>query len=282
MLHISLCTISFRHQLISLPEIATWAAQTGFDGIELWGAHARNLEEQPYLNGRWLRDYRLSVPMLSDYLPIDGSDRDAERHCRQLCQLAQRWQTTKLRTFAGNISSADLNSEQFEHLVKRLQLYCTITREAGIDLLLETHPSTGADNTTATLRLLQAVCHPALKVNFDVLHIWEAGDNAIDSWQQLAPWIRHMHIKNISHRQHLGVFQPANIYAAAGSREGIVPVLDGCFDYPAFFRALPADTALFASLEWFGNDVKQTLARDSCALGKLINQATKGPTSLAG
>lgn len=36
---ISLCTISFRHQLIDLKDIAFWARDTGFQGIELWGVH---------------------------------------------------------------------------------------------------------------------------------------------------------------------------------------------------------------------------------------------------
>ena len=34
MIRFHLCTISFRHQLVSLPELATWAGATGFDGIE--------------------------------------------------------------------------------------------------------------------------------------------------------------------------------------------------------------------------------------------------------
>ena len=54
MIRFHLCTISFRHQLVSLPELATWAGATGFDGIELWGVHARHLSEQPGLDGRWL------------------------------------------------------------------------------------------------------------------------------------------------------------------------------------------------------------------------------------
>lgn len=42
----SLCTISFRHQLISFTDIVQFAYKNGFEGIELWGIHAQNLYTQ--------------------------------------------------------------------------------------------------------------------------------------------------------------------------------------------------------------------------------------------
>ena len=42
-MNLSVCTITFRHQLISIAEIAKWSVANGFQGIELWGAHATNL-----------------------------------------------------------------------------------------------------------------------------------------------------------------------------------------------------------------------------------------------
>ena len=42
-MNVAVCTISFRHQLISIDELASWAQAQRFQGIELWGVHARNL-----------------------------------------------------------------------------------------------------------------------------------------------------------------------------------------------------------------------------------------------
>ena len=56
-----------------MEEIANWAQQQQFDGIELWGIHAINLTDQPQLNAQWLKTYGLSVSMISDYLPLQGS-----------------------------------------------------------------------------------------------------------------------------------------------------------------------------------------------------------------
>ena len=82
MIRFHLCTISFRHQLVSLPELATWAGATGFDGIELWGVHARHLVQQPGLDGRWLKSQGLGIPMVSDYLPLEGGEQEATRYTR--------------------------------------------------------------------------------------------------------------------------------------------------------------------------------------------------------
>ena len=37
-MRIALCTISFRHHLVSIGELARFARGHGFDGIELWGS----------------------------------------------------------------------------------------------------------------------------------------------------------------------------------------------------------------------------------------------------
>lgn len=260
MIHLSLCTISFRHHLISLPEIACWARDSGFQGIELWGAHARNLINQPELNASWVAQYDLDISMLSDYLTLDKPQKNALEQCLSLCDLAQRWGTTKVRTFAGAKSSRSTNKEDYEHLVSRLRFYCSIFAEHGIDLLIETHPNTFADTSDSTLQLIESVDAENLKINFDVLHIWESGECTINAWHKLLPFIRHMHLKNISDRLHLNVFEPSNIYAAAGSREGIVPTFDGAFDYNNFFKEIP--NVCEASLEWFGGDMKNVLLHD--------------------
>ncbi len=268
MIQLSLCTISFRHQLVSLPELAAFARHHQLDGLELWGAHAKNLWEQPHLNAEWLREYGLHVSMLSDYLPMTGPLQAGRKKLQTLCSLAQQWQTGKIRTFAGQTSSAKTSGEQRHALVRRLRCYCLQAADQGRELLVETHPNTYADCTHSTLQLLEEVDHPALKLNFDVLHIWEAGEDPVTAWRQLAPHIRHLHLKNILGRKNLPVFEPANIYSAAGFRHGLVPLFSGSYDFGEFLQSLPAETVHSASLEWFGDRPKQVIAEDC----RLINQ----------
>ncbi|WP_077963421.1 sugar phosphate isomerase/epimerase family protein [Ensifer adhaerens] len=261
-MRVSLCTITFRHQLISLDEIAAWAEANDFQGIELWGAHARNLAPRADRNAEWLDGYGLSVPMISDYLPLDG-DVEALRHkAVELCRLARRWRTRKIRTFAGSRGSLEVSADERQQIVERLKEICTITASYGIHLLAETHPKTLADTAASTNRLIEEVNHPYFAINFDTLHVWEGGDDPVAVHRTMKPHIRHYHLKNIVSRADLTVFEPANVYAAAGSRRGMTPLFEGVVDYDRFLAEVAGESQVDASLEWFGNDCLETLRRD--------------------
>lgn len=261
-MNISLCTITFRHQLISLAEIANFACESGFDGIELWGAHARNLAPQMDKDAEWLAHYGLTVPMISDYLPLEGDDKVLRRKTVELCRLARRWKAKKIRTFAGGKASADTTADERDHLITRLREVATIVESYGIDLLAETHPNTLADTAASTIRLIGEVNHPALAINFDILHVWEAGDDPIALHRSIGEHVQHYHLKNISERRHLHVFSPPNVYSAAGDRTGLTPLLEGAVDYADVLAGIPVMGMADVSLEWFGNDVFRSLHRD--------------------
>jgi len=265
-MNISLCTITFRHQLISLAEIANFARESGFDGIELWGAHARNLAPQMDKGADWLAHYDLTIPMISDYLPLEGDDEVLRRKTVELCRLARRWKAQKIRTFAGGNASAETTSEERLHLVTRLREVAAIVESYGIELLAETHPNTLADTAASTIRLIEEVNHPALAINFDVLHVWEAGDDPVTLHRAIHEHIRHYHLKNISDRRHLHVFSPGNVYSAAGDRTGLTPLFEGAVDYVDIMADIRAMATADVSLEWFGNDAFHILSRDCEAL----------------
>lgn len=271
-MHLSLCTISFRHHLTSMEEIASWAQQHHFDGIELWGIHAMNLADQPQLNARWLDDYALSVSMISDYLPLQGSLQQAYQKVDNLCQLAHRWGSRKLRTFAGQKASIDVGTAERQRWTEQLHLLAERCRQHGIRLLVETHPQTLADTTASTLRLLKEVDHASLAVNFDVLHLWEAGENLRQSLAKLLPFVEHFHLKNILSRQQLAVFAPSNVYSPAGNHHGMVGLFEGAVDYRAFLQNLPETVVAEASLEWFGPSVHSVLQNDSQQLQQFFKQ----------
>ena len=90
-MNLSVCTISFRHQLISIAEIAKWSVANSFQGIELWGAHATNLEDQPLYGKEWLSSYSLRATMLSDYLPLFEERDTLYSKVHRLCRLAKHW-----------------------------------------------------------------------------------------------------------------------------------------------------------------------------------------------
>lgn len=269
---VSLCTITFRHHLASLEDIARWAQASDFQGIELWGAHGRNLAYQPQFDADWLAGFGLYVPMLSDYLPLDGEEAVLHKRTVDLCRLARHWRAGKIRTFAGSKGSRETPADERRVITQRLREVSRIAADFGLELLAETHPGTLADCGSSTLRLVAEVDHQSFKLNFDTLHVWEGGDDPVAAHAAMRPHIRHYHLKNVRSRTDLSVFAPANVYAAAGSREGMTPLFDGQVDYVRFLSELRGAPDVEASLEWFGNDCFNVLRGDRQAIKRLKNR----------
>ncbi|NGO00224.1 sugar phosphate isomerase/epimerase [Grimontia sp. S25] len=268
-MQLSICTISFRHQLVSMDNLAEWACCHGFQGIELWGAHALSLEAQPQYDAKWLNDMGLSISMLSDYLPIAGDKRNAWQKCRHICRLAKQWDTKKVRTFAGHQASSEVGAIVRKEMTQRLRGICEYAADQGLDVLVETHPGTLADTSSSIMQLIDEVDHPALKLNYDTLHVWESGEDPAQFHQQVEEHVGHYHLKNVLSRELLTVFAPENVYSPTGSRYGMVPLLEGAMDYQQFLPQLLGKPAATASLEWFGHNVKQTLLDDKAALDEM-------------
>ncbi|WP_444928536.1 sugar phosphate isomerase/epimerase family protein [Microbulbifer sp. SSSA002] len=271
---LSICTISFRHQLVSIEHLAKWAQQNHFQGIELWGVHAKNLTSQPEYNKDWLADYGLKITMLSDYLALNATEAKLQKQVEHLCYLAKHWGAKKIRTFAGSEASANTAEHSFARLAKTLRKVCQWMSRHDLNLVIETHPHTYADSVPATTRLLQRVACDNLKINFDALHVWESKSEIIPAFEALKQDINHLHLKNVSSAEFLSVFSPANVYSASGSREGIVPLFDGAVNYQEFITHIsqhPDKSVrnIEASLEWFGDDCKKTLARDRYLIQQL-------------
>lgn len=286
MIRFHLCTISFRHHLASLPELADWARHNGFDGIELWAVHARHLARQPRLDGRWIERQGLRIPMVSDYLPLDGSEADAIRQTREACHLARHWKAKKVRTFAGPLGSDEVSAHQRKTMTRRLQTLSQCVADEGLSLMVETHPGSLADTVDSTLELLSDIDNPALGINFDVLHVWESGANPLAALKQMASRVHHCHFKNIQQYRQLGVFAPANVYSPAGTREGMVPVMDGACDYRPILAELgnwqSGGRSMDVSLEWFGSDSYRVLKSDLRQLREVLAEQCTQPQAVAG
>ncbi|MBX2858567.1 MAG: sugar phosphate isomerase/epimerase [Cellvibrionaceae bacterium] len=282
-MNLFICTISFRHQLISIEELATWANRNHFQGIELWGIHAKNLIEQPQYGREWLQQQGLRTTMISDYLPLSADANTLFDATQQLVRLCKHWGSKKIRTFAGETASANTSASQRNLLIERLQKVCDWLKDEELNLVIEAHPNTYADNIQGICCLIEQVNRDNFKLNFDVLHIWESGAEVEQALQRLAPHVQHFHLKNISAFDNLDIFAPPNVYAPSGKRDAMVPLFEGALDCRAFFEALYLQPHLQlntvdASLEWFGPQSKATLARDRYLIRQIqqqfINTAT--------
>lgn len=262
-MNVSFCTISFRHHLCSIFDLVKWGKEKCFQGIEMWGTHAKYLADDPSFDFNFFHSFGLKTSMISSYIPLQAARYELEETIRVLTRLCQRFDTKKLRIFAGQKGSIHTDEQERREIVARIRMLAQYVHERGIELLVETHPHTLADNVPSTIRLIEEVNHPAFKINFDVLHVWESDADPIEAIRQLRPFIAHFHLKNVISKDRLFVFEPANVYAPAGTRKGMVPLFEGVINYKDILSELITFSKdIDVSLEWFGSDVKKVLESD--------------------
>lgn len=277
----ALCTISFRHQLISFFELVDFAKQHGFDGIELWGVHADRLYEQygmgradQALLQRRLAQAGLKLSMLSDYLELSSHEGflQALQRCEHLMTIADWLGVDRIRTFAGRLGSKEISPSERAVYIHRLRQLGERCRLRGMKLLIEIHPGTLTDSLDSTLDLVCAMEEEQIGLNFDVLHAWEYGRDVSDTLSQLKPWVQYFHLKNVALPSQVHIFEPANVYSASGTREGMVLLKDGVVDYKSLMeQALEMDC--YASIEWFGPSPLKVLGEEIRWLRQLQGQA---------
>ncbi|KRF07126.1 3-dehydroshikimate dehydratase [Paenibacillus sp. Soil766] len=273
-LRCSLCTITFRHTLISFEELVQFAKAQGFDGLEVWGAHARHLyKEREGLEKALLEGAGLTVSMISDYLDVGTQVNFVETiaKCKELLVVADWLGTSKIRTFAGMRGSREVDTAEFEETVRQLRILGDLCMNQGMELLVETHPGTLADHMEAAYKLMMEVNHEAVRLNLDFLHMWEAGDDPLESYELLAPWVAYFHLKNVTSLSHCSVFQPHQVYAANGSRKGMVSLENGAVNYRPIIDRI-SQSGKFASLEWFGADPMRVLKEEIGWLHHRLNR----------
>jgi 3-dehydroshikimate dehydratase len=275
MIKCHLCTISFRHELVSFRQLLRFAGRSGFSGIELWGVHGLALLRQPgeisYLH-REMAELGIGIAMISDYLDLNADPAgygQVQRKWEMLVRLASACRTNKIRIFAGRGGSASASSSDWERVAARTRSLADRASAAGIHTLIETHPGTYADRLDAVIRFMRDVNHPALGINLDILHLWESGTSPLKAWEALKPEVKHLHLKNILHADRLHVFAPENVYSPNGDRAGMVGLAEGAVDYLEVLRLLakekePRDV----SLEWFGNKPFHYLVKEIAWLKK--------------
>ncbi len=257
-MRINACSVAFRHLDVTAHDLARYVAREGFDGLEIWAPHARALDAEWQALAQ-----RPPVPMLAGYLPL-GTANFNRADADSLLGLTVAWDASRLRLFAGGLGRDQADADQRRAIRRDLATVADMAQDRSLRIAVETHPGTLADSVAATLALLDALDHPAVGVNFDVLHVWESGADPVAALTALRGRIDHLHLKSVTGRDRLSVFHPDNVHDPRGSREGMCPLMTGAIDYPALLPGVPAD--MDASLEWFGPKPAATMAADLRAL----------------
>lgn len=204
----------------SIDEIRALAGDSGWQALEL------RVSDEEYIRlgldpaeraavRRAFQDAGVRVVCLASYVRVgqpDITDQDCVEDLVRHLELASDLGATGIRVFSG---AQEVTPEADARMGRRMLAVADRFAEADVSLLLETHDSHRAGRDVA--RVVAGVGHPAVGALWDVLHTWLAGETAAESGRELAPWLRHVQIKNVASRADL---------TPVGLGAGVIPLAD--------------------------------------------------------
>lgn len=278
----SFCTVAFRHDHLTLPEMIEQVAAAGYDGVEIWGNHLphqlKDLSDVERAREALDRT-GVECPMVAPYFDLTSSqakwDQSIEEAKLQIT-FAEKLGNKLIRAFTGSRGSADVSIEEWEHAAKGIRLISEHAAARGISVALETHPRTLVDNMSATLSFLEKVDRENVKLNLDIYHFWEVHKDPVAVLNAMYSYVSHVHAKNA----HLSIVErettPHPFLHDKQARQefpGIVSLKDGDMEYMGFLERLAEfNYQGYVSVEWFGDDPKNALTSEL----EYLRSATKG------
>ena len=157
----------------------------------------------------------------------------------EFCGWADALGIPYVRVFGGGKWGTPLTDENFQTAIRNLDWFRAEKSARGwrLELLLEMHDAFSA--SAPVLQLNEMLAEP-LNIIWDSHHTWRAaGESPSESWRQLRPFIRHVHIKD-------SIDQPSarHPYTYVLSGEGQMPMAETI----ALLRAAKFTGGV--SLEW--------------------------------
>lgn len=173
-----------------------------------------------------------------------------------------------LRVFGGSRpkpGSAVGSPEQALQLaIDSLTACASYAADKGVVLGVENHG--GLPGTAAEVRqVLDAVNSPALRLIFDVGNFVGVGDDPVTAARALAPWVAHVHLKDLGP-------EPLD----EGGRREALPLGDGSIDLAGVFRVLQEHRyAGSLAIEYEGrSDPAEAVRRSAAHVRKLLGDIT--------
>lgn len=220
--------MSFR-QSVSLPMFVTETcdprafvarlAETGFEGLEIWG------REDDFLTWVGLaQEFHLTLCSMVGHraaLNHPETQAQAEKELRESIEVAARHGIPGLICFGGNRIVGQSDAEALEIAAVGLARSAAYAEKMGVKLLLELlnskvdHPGYVADHTAWGVALCRQVGSPNLRLLYDIYHMQIMEGDIIRTIRNHHEWIGHYHTAGNPGRHEIGHGQELNYAAIA-------------------------------------------------------------------
>ena len=194
--------MSFSCPELNLDEMLALANQLGYDAIEprAGSGHAHGVElaaspAQRAESRAKAADSGIALCCLAvscRYADPATADDQADE-TRRYVDLAADVGAPRLRVFGGQIPDGISREAAIDGVARALASVADHAGARGVTICIETHDDWCDPAHVAAI--MQQVNHPAIAVNWDIMHPVRRGNATMDSaFETLQPWIRHVHI----------------------------------------------------------------------------------------
>ena len=128
----------------------------------------------------------------------DDFDKALEQF-RRLLDMAEIFEAKRIRLFS--FYGTDGSDEYFGEVCRRLNVFCDLCEEKGIIPCHENEKGIYGDIAPRCLAIHKAV--PRLKAVFDPANFIQCGQDVMEAWNMLAPYVEYSHIKDAATDGHI-------------------------------------------------------------------------------
>ncbi|NPV81186.1 MAG: sugar phosphate isomerase/epimerase [Firmicutes bacterium] len=198
---VGLCTIAFRE--FPLGDIIEIARSIGVDGIEIWGQAPHvgpNIGEKDLEAVRHmivLAGLRVSVYGSYIRFAAQGRPINSEEDFRNSLMITKSLGAPIMRVWVGDKPSREMRDDDWDLAQKSLARACKEAKEYGITLAMEMHDGYFTDTAATTLKLIQDVCAPNLRANYQP-SFRPDHDDIMEGFRMVKEFIANVHAQNFN------------------------------------------------------------------------------------
>lgn len=208
--------MSFSCPQVNLDEMLLIAKRFGYDGIEPRTAcgHSHGVEcEAGSAARRTIRKKAADSGIAFSCIATSCEYVDQEtvrqnlQETRVSIDLAADVGASVIRVFGGRLPAGMNREKATEFLAESLLSVAGHAAERNVTVCVETHDDWS--DPTALKEVIKRVNHPAIAVNWDIMHpVRQGGASMEGAFNTLKPWIRHVHFHDGLARLDQLVFKP--------------------------------------------------------------------------
>jgi sugar phosphate isomerase/epimerase len=175
--------------------------RNGLDFLEIRNLDGRNVTalscQEAREHARILSDNGLALWSMGSPIGKIAIDGDFDAHMdlyRHTLDLAGEFGAKNIRLFSFFMPK-DENPENYETLVlERMEKFAEVAKEYGVTPCHENEKGIFGDVASRCLKIHRAV--PGLKAVFDPANFVQCGQDTLEAWELLNPYVHYMHIKD--------------------------------------------------------------------------------------